>query len=422
MRNQRTLTVLIFTRKINLNPDKLTIYARITVNSKRAEISLKRFVHRAIWDESKGRVIGNSQKARLLNGYLDEVCMHIFDAQRQLLREQKFITAKAVKARFLGLDEQHKTLLELVGYHNQNMVSILKPGTMKNYYSTERYLVKFLNEQLQTNDIYLKKLNYKFIVDFEHYIRNYSPKKPRKTCSNNGTMKHLERLMKMTNLAVKLEWLPKDPFKNYKLKFKKTERSYLTQREIDLIEATQFMSTGYERVKDVFLFACYTGLSYQDVYDLTIDNLVVGIDGNSWLLTKRAKTNVTVKIPLLPKAKEIIHKYEKDRECEILKKLLPVYSNQKVNFYLKEIAKVCKIYKHLTFHVARHTFATTVTLQNGVPIETVSKLLGHTKLTTTQIYARVLEKKVGEDMQSLISFYQNRNNNSNKSKVSKSLL
>ena len=293
---------------------------------------------------------------------------------------------------------------------------------MKNYYSTERYLHSFLNEKLKLPDIYLKQLNYGFILDFEQYLRTYQPKRASKTCSNNGAMKHLERLMKMVNLALRLEWLAKDPFRNYKLNFHKTERSYLSERELRLIEETTFSGAGYERVKDVFLFSCYTGLSYIDVKELKSQQLVLGIDGNLWIHTKREKTNEIVKIPLLPNAKEIIEKYRKDTRPDVLGKLLPVYSNQKTNSYLKVIAKTCGVHKHITFHTARHTFATTVTLSNGVPIETVSKMLGHTKLTTTQIYARVLERKVGEDMGVLIQHYEKRRQQEETKKNSTSTL
>ena len=406
MRNNSTLTVLIFTRDITYNPEKLTIYARITVDGRRAEISLKRYTSVNVWDVSKGRVIGTTQKARMLNSYLDEVYVQIMEAHKQLLQEGKLITAQAIKARYLGQDDQHKTLKELVAYHNTNMDSVLKYGTMKNYYSTERYLHKFIKDKFKTPDVYLKQLNYRFIIDFEQYLLNYHPEKARRTCSNNGAMKHLERLMKMTNLAVKLEWLEKDPFHQFKLNFQKHNRSYLSERELELIEETTFKGLGYEKVRNVFLFSCYTGLSYIDVKELLQEQLLLGIDGNHWLHTKRAKTNEVVKIPLLLKAKNIIEKYADEMGKHPEGKLLPVLSNQKMNSYLKVITKACGIHKNITFHSARHTFATTVTLSNGVPIETVSKMLGHAKLTTTQIYARVLEKKVGEDMQNLMNHFE----------------
>ncbi|RIV51624.1 site-specific integrase [Flagellimonas taeanensis] len=404
MRNSNTLKVLLFTRDISSNPQKLTIYARITVNGKRAEISLKRYVSVNEWDENKGRLHGLTHKARLLNSYLDEVYAAIMDTHKVLLREEKVITAQAIKARYLGQDEQHSTLHELIEYHNKTQKSVLRPGTMKNYYGTKKYLFRFLESKYKLPDIRLKQLNYKFITDFEHYLLNGPQLQKGKKCTNNGAMKHLERLMKMVKLGVKLEWLDKDPFINYKLRFHKTERSYLTERELRRIEETDFTGLGYEKVKDAFLFACYTGLSYIDVRELEKNQLVLGIDGNQWIYTKREKTSESVKLPLLPKAKEIIEKYWDSPETDT--KVIPVLSNQKTNKYLKEIAKACGIYKTISFHSARHTFATTVTLSNGVPIETVSKMLGHTKLSTTQIYARVLEHKIGEDMQNLIEHMQ----------------
>jgi len=406
MRTETTFGVIFYTRKKRNNPKMLDIYARVTVNVEREEISLKKDIYFSLWDIHRGRVKGNTAKAARINAYIEQVNGLLFAAYREVLLKGGLITAKAVKRRFLGEDEERKTLMELVKYHNSTMHTTLKFGTTKNYYTTEKYLTQFLKEKKKSSDIWLSQLNYRFIVDFEHFIRTYKPKKTRKTCGNNGTMKHLERLMKIVTLGVKMDWLEKDPFRNYKLNFVKTERNYLTQREIDLIVDTTFTSKAYERVKDVFLFSCYTGLSYVDVKELRADQLLIGIDGNSWLHTKREKTNETVKIPLLPKAKEIAEKYATHKS--VFGKLLPVLSNQKTNQYLKEIVKACGIHKHITFHSARHTFATTVTLSNGVPIETVSKLLGHTKLSTTQIYARVLQKKVGEDMGVLIQHYENR--------------
>jgi integrase len=364
--------VIFFTRRKRSNPEKLDIYVRITVNKQRAEFSIKRDIAVCNWDIFRCRAKETDQNLILLNTYLDDVHAEVLNAHKQLHSERKVITAKAIKLRYLGEDEERTTLMKAVEYHNQNINGALKPGTMKNYFSTERYLRQFLRERLKTDDIYLVQLNYKFIVDFENYIKTYKPKKERRTCSNNGTMKHLSRLMKIVNLSIRMEWLEKDPFKNYKLRFIKNERDYLSERELDLIEETSFMTIGLERTKDIFLFSCYTGLSYIDLKELHPDQILVGIDGNQWIHTKRAKTNESVKIPLLPKAKEILNKYGEEKK--LTGRLLPVYSNQKTNKNLKEIAKACGIHKNITFHVARHTFATTVTLSNGVPIETVSKL------------------------------------------------
>ncbi|MDP5158278.1 MAG: site-specific integrase [Flaviramulus sp.] len=402
MQTNTTFSIIFFTRKSSARIDKLSIYTRITVNGKRSEISLKRSVLVNDWDNNKGRCRGNTTKIRFLNAYLDEVYNQLLDCHKQLFEEGKMVSANAIKRRYLGEDDNHKTLKELITYHNTNMISVLKFGTMKNYYTTEKYLHKFLSEILKVDDIYLKQLNYRFICDFEQYLRKYKNTKKELSLTNNGVMKHLERFKKMINLAFRLEWIPKNPFMQFQLKFNKFDRQYLSERELELIENTHYNNERLERVKDCFVFSCYTGLSYIDVKGLTSNQIVRGIDGNHWIFTKREKTNAMVKIPILPKALEIIYKY--NTACEKIKNkiLLPLYSNQKVNLYLKEIAKDCSIKKNISFHVARHTFATTVMLSNGVPIETVSKLLGHTKLTTTQIYARVVETKISEDVQNLL--------------------
>ncbi|WP_019037771.1 site-specific integrase [Psychroflexus tropicus] len=396
-----TFSVLFFTRKLDSNKEELSIYARITVNGKRAEMSLKRKTSVNEWDSSKGRLRGNTPRIKTLNSYLDQVYSKLLDTQKKILDKDNLITADKVKACYQGLDQEHKTLADIVEYHNKTMKSVLKWGTLKNYHTTAKYLKEFLKEKKKTSDIYLKQINYKFITEFEMFVRSYNAKKERKTCGNNGTMKHLERLKKMINLAIKLEWLEKNPFQNYKMRFEKNERQFLSERELKLLEETYFKSESLERVKDIFLFACYTGLSYGDLKELTKDHIVKGMDGKNWISTKREKTNESVKAPLLHKADRILKKYmEKMYELEN-KRLFPVLSNQKMNKYIKEVMKASKVRKHITFHSARHTFATTVTLSNGVPIETVSKLLGHTKLSTTQIYAKVLENKISDDMSSL---------------------
>lgn len=327
MRTEITFGIIFYTRKKRNTPKMLDIYARVTVNAEREEISLKKDIHFSLWDNRKGRVKGNTAKAERINAYIEQVNGLLFASYKEVHLKGELITAKAVKLCFLGEDEERKTLMELVKYHNSTMYTTLKHGTTKNYYTTEKYLIQFLKEKKKSSDIWLSQLNYRFIVDFEHFIRTYRPKKARRTCGNNGTMKHLERLMKIVNLGVKMEWLEKDPFHNYKFSFTKNERSYLTQREIDLIVDTTFTSDTYERVKDVFMFNCYTGLSYADVKELRTDQLLIGIDGNSWLHTKREKTNEFVKIRLLPKAKEIAEKYEVIKN--VLGKLLSVLSNQK---------------------------------------------------------------------------------------------
>lgn len=239
------------------------------------------------------------------------------------------------------------------------------------------------------------------MTDFENFLRDHKPEGHKKAIGNSGAMTHLIRLKKMINLAIKLEWMQKSPFLSYKIKIQHEQRICLTPIELSNLEKKIFTLYRLDYVRDLFVFCCYTGLAYIDAMNLTPQSLSDGIDGNKWIKTHRQKTNTPVNTPLLPKALKLLKKYEDDPRAISNGKLFPVMSNQKMNSYLKEIADLCGIDKNLTFHLARHTFATTVTLSDGVPIETVSKMLGHTKIATTQIYAKVLERKVSDDMERL---------------------
>jgi len=197
MRILSTFSVTFFTRESRSNPNELSIYARINVKGKRAEISLKRCVNLAQWDSAKNRGRGNTEKIRALNSYLDQVYGKLLQCHKQLLEEDKIISSDAIKTRYLGEDDNSKTLRELIGYHNGNMVRVLKSGTMKNYYTTEKYLHLFLNKKRKVKDIYLKQVDYRFITDFEHYLRDYKDSKNQLSMGNNGVMKHLERFKKI---------------------------------------------------------------------------------------------------------------------------------------------------------------------------------------------------------------------------------
>jgi integrase len=380
---------------------KSPIYARITVNGKRIEISVKRSIEENNWNATKGMAKGSREETVKLNKYLDQFKAGIIDSYQQLLLQKKFITTELLKEKVTGGDQAEFTLCKLMEYHNSDQGQLLEPGTMKNYYTTQKYIKEFIKERFKTSDKYLSELSYKFITDFEYYLRNRTPEKGQKALNNNGLMKHIERFCKMINLGVRLEWIDRNPFHAYQLKFDKVEREYLTKDELARIETKKFNIVRLQVVQDLFIFSCYTGLAYIDVFNLTPANLIEKSENNIWIATNRQKTNEPVRVPLLPKALVIIEKYRGHPQALAEGKVLPTLSNQKLNSYLKEIADTCDITKPLTFHIARHTFATTVTLTNGVPIETVSKLLGHSKLTTTQIYAKVVESKLSDDMAQL---------------------
>ena len=315
MKTKSTFTLIFFTRKSRSNSKQLSIYVRITVNGKRAEASLKRNVHCTEWDTTKNRGRGNTDKIKALNAYLDQVYGKLLQCHKQLLEEDKIISSDAIKSRYLGADDNHKTLIELITYHNDNMIHVLRAGTMKNYYTTERYLQRFLLKKRRVKDIYLKQLNFRFITDFEHYLRTYKNSKKELLLSNNGVMKHLERLKKIINLAIKLEWMHKNPFSQFQLKYNKYDREYLTERELHLLEATEFTSDRLQKIKDCFVFSCYTGLSYVDVKELTESNIVKGIDGNNWIYTKREKNGRAGKSADTPQSMGNRIKYKTWGEC-----------------------------------------------------------------------------------------------------------
>ena len=386
----------------NKKDEMATVYARITVNGRRTEISLKNKVSINNWDEAKGRAKGKREEIVKLNSHMEQVRSLIFDCYQELIQQNKPVSVDAVKAKYLGEDiEEAMTLLKMIEYHKQVANGKLAPGTMKNYDTTENYLKKFVKHQYNKSDILLDELNYRFILDFENFLINYESVDHHKALNNNGVMKHLERLRKIVNMAVMMDLLEKDPFPKYKLHFDKVERGHLTKEELKVLSKKNFKIERLQSVLDMFLFSCHTGLAYIDIFNLTQENIVKGIDGRDWLMTNRQKTNTTVRVPLLPEAVQLIKKY-KDHPVAVAKgTLFPVVSNQRMNGYLKEIAEICGIDKNFTFHLARHTFATTVTLSNGVPIGSVSKMLGHTSIRTTQIYAKVVEHKLSEDMQNL---------------------
>jgi site-specific recombinase XerD len=407
MKSFTTFSILIWINASRAKNNQAELFARVTVNGKRINISLKCKTKVDTWNKSRSRVNGNSHKTKLLNRYLDQVHSKLFQCYQDLRAEDKLITSQAIKARFLGLDIQHHSLAELIDYHNNKLEYKLHKDTMRHYKTTQRYLTEFLKKELKTNDIFLKDLNYSFIVNFENFLRSYQPTDHQRKIGNNTAMKHLQRLRKMVTLAFHMEWIQRDPFVKFKSSFDKSEIEYLTTEELQSIINFKTSFNRLDLVKDLFVFSCFTGIAYIDIMQLGRENLIKGIDGDNWIFTKREKTGISVKVPILVKAQELIDKYKNNTRTEVSGTLFPVVSNQKLNSYLKEVADLCGIKKRLTFHMARHTFATTVTLTNGVPIETVSKLLGHTKIATTQIYARVIEQKVSDDMNALKALLAN---------------
>jgi len=402
MKNGNTFGVHFILRQEREVRGKCPIYARVVVNKTRCELALKCWIQKEDWNSIKGFAKPKDEELNGLNSYLETVKGKISGHFRSLDLSDSILTAEILKNAYLGndIDENKYSLLWLSKEHNVIMNKVLKPGSLKNYFTTEKYLQNFLKKKYNAGDIYLKELKYEFITAFEYYLRNH-PLKKNDPCTNNGTMKHLERLKKMVSWATKNGWIEKDPFMYYQLKFKRTERDYLSADEMSCIENYDFENGMLQKVRDLFIFSCYTGLSYIDLIELKPQQIIKSIEGVKWIKSSREKTGIAVNVPLLEPAVIIADKFSKEDEARFRETVFPKISNQEVNRSLKVIAEISGIKKYLTFHLARHTFATTVTLMNGVPIESISKMLGHSKITTTMIYARVTQSKIRMDMELL---------------------
>lgn len=394
--------VLFFLKKgKRCNVKSLPIYVRVTVDGKRAEWSVQRNCEHGLkWNQQSGRAIGNKEEVKILNGFLDAIRGNIFAFQRDSALRNESITAEQVRAKILHKsDEKQHSLIEVYKYHNNQFEKLVglefSNGTFKKFKSALKSLESYIEWKFNKKDVFLNHVNHQFITDYEFYLKSIQK------LQHNSAMGNMKKLKKVIRQCVANDWLDKDPFKSYKIATRETHRNFLLKEELELLHNKKISIQRLDQVRDIFLFSCYTGLSYSDVMVLTNKDISIGIDGEQWIFTKRIKTDTASRIPLLPIARLIMEKYSKEPSLLNSGRLLPNLSNQRLNSYLKEISDICGFNKELTFHCARHTFATTVTLNNGVPIETVGKMLGHKNLRTTQIYAKILDSKVSNDMQKL---------------------
>jgi len=379
------------------------IYMRITVNGKRAEVSAGRDCEPSVWNSHAGRAIGTKSETRALNSYLDTLQTKVMNAHQQLIGAGESITADRLRDQFIGRAEKAYYIVELFNDHNDQVKALIGNGfevnTLKSYRSSFKHLKAFVQHQYGKTDMDIKKLNHAFIVNYEFYLKSVCK------CSGVSAAKYVKHLRKIVNSCLANKWLTDNPFINYRSKAKAKEKEFLMSEELEAITTKSITIERLIQVRDIFIFCCYTGLCYGDVQKLQRHQITKGVDGEQWIFTTRQKTDTSSRIPLLTIAVDIVNKYADHPQCVNKNLVLPVLSNQRMNSYLKEIADVCGITKTLTFHMARHTFATTVTLSNGVPIESVSKMLGHNSIKTTQHYAKVLDLKVSRDMAALRKKY-----------------
>lgn len=395
-----SVSILFYIKRAKVNNlGVCPIYTRVTVNAKRFEFSTNKSINPNKWSSEGSKVKGTNEEARTINSHLDYLKNQVLEAEKRLFKKDIRISSENLKNELFGLTETKRMLVPIFQDHNNKIKELVgkeyAPGTLERYTTSLKHTIEFMQWKYNISDIDITKIDHAFITDYEFWLRSV------RNCNNNTAVKYIKNFNKIIKLSLDNDWLDKNPFANYKAKVKEVERVYLTEEEIQSIIEKDFKTERLSLVRDIFLFSCFTGLAYIDVKNLTKSHISHGIDGEQWIFTHRQKTESASKIPILPVTQMIIDKYENHPQSNNEDKLLPILSNQKMNAYLKEIAAICNINKELTFHIARHTFATTVTLTNGVPIESVSKMLGHKNLRTTQHYAKVLDRKVSEDMKIL---------------------
>lgn len=388
-----TFSILFYLKRTAVKKNGLCpVLGRITINGAYSQFSTKVDVFPALWNVSAGKVVGRDKESLQMNATLESIKASLTKIYRDLLEKESFVTPERIKNIFFGIETNQETLLKLFEKHNEDVFNLIGNGktkaTYQKYEITRKHLTNFLKLKYNLSDIPLKEIKHLFLIDFEIYLLTTA------NCKTNTVSKFMQFFKRIIIIAKNNGWIHKDPFSNYKIKLEKVDRGYLTRQELDKIMGKIFTIQRLEQVRDIFIFSCFTGLAYIDVKNLRKSNFKTSIDDKVWIMTHRHKSKVASNIPLLEVPTIILDKY-KNYHAEIP---LPVLSNQKMNSYLKEIGDLCGIEKDLTFHLARHTFATTITLTNGVPIESVSKMLGHTNIKTTQIYARIIDAKVNDDM------------------------
>jgi len=371
---------------------KMPIMGRITVNGQAIQFGAKTEVSPKLWDTKSGKAVGKTQEVIEINGILESIRATMTKIYRELQERETTVTPERIKNIFFGVEIQQQMLLELFKKHNEDVESLVgvskSKATYQKYEVTRKHLTNFIKEKYNRSDVAIKEIDYIFITDFEVYLLTTCG------CNSNTTAKFMQFFKRIVIIAKNNGWIRADPFANYKIRLKKVDRGYLQQSEVESIMNKKFAAKRLEQVRDIFVFSCFCGLAYIDVKKLRKEDIRTSFDGNLWIMGKREKTDVSFSIPLLDIPKRILEKYEGTLPDN---RILPVPSNQKLNAYLKEIGDLCGIDKDLSFHLARHTFAT-LTLSKGVSIESVSKMLGHTNIRTTQIYARITDEKVGHDM------------------------
>lgn len=401
------LKIIFFIKsgKTNLNGES-PIFARLTLGKEITTISTGKTITAERWIATQRlRAILKLEKEKVLKKSLELFQLNIEKKYNSLLNVTEDVSIAMLKDEVTEVPKNSKKvqLLDVFEKHNAEFVKRVKSGersaaSLQKYRRSAELLKNFIRKTYGVSNIDIDKINSAFIYNLETYLKFESEFKGIVGIKNNSVVKYFKNFKTICNYGIKMELIDKNPFNVYNGKLKVKDATFLSTEELNLIESKTFAVDRLEKVKNMFLFSCYTGYAPIDACNLTSSNLIQDSNGQYWIKTDRAKTGIRANVPVLPPTQKIIDKY-KDSETGLIPKL----SNQKMNAYLKEIADLCGIEKKLTWYVARHTFATTVTLGNGIKIENVSSMMGHTNIKQTQHYAKVLDSSVMDDMSKLMT-------------------
>ena len=394
----------IKTEKANENGQS-PIIAKISFKQKSITMSTGKSISKERWQFTNNlRSVLKLEKEKVIKQSLDLFHMNIEKKFNELAKVDPEVSLSLLKNEFKGkvpLKSKSISITEVIQKHNDYFKRKVDAGerakaSLQKYDRAKDLIIAFMKKQYSINDLDAVEINSAFVFNLENYLKYESNFKGKIGIKNNSVVKYLRIYKTACNYCIKMGMIDKNPFMVYDGKLSIKDAVFLTQQELSAIENKPIFNDRLKKVRDIFLFSCYTGYAPIDASNLTKENLFEDSNNDFWILTHRAKTAIKANVPLLPPAIKIINKYKNQQEG-----LIPSLSNQKMNAYLKEIADICGIYKNLTWYVARHTFATTVALGNGVRIENLSAMMGHTNIKQTQHYAKVLDVNVKEDMEKL---------------------
>ncbi len=395
---RNTFNINFYVQKTRIAKNgEVPVVMRVTINGQRVVTSVNLKIELSKWNAAAGKSSGNTRRDYELNARIDTIRARMMQVYREMELDREPISAQVVVDKYLGRNTQPAVmLLDIFREHNEKCEKLsgngMAPGTVERYRTSYKHTAEFLQFAYQRSDIPVAEVNHKFITDYEFYL------KTERKCCHNSAVKYVKNFGKIIRIALADGYITKNPFANIRFKLDEVDRDFLEDHEIEALINKKIDIERLAQVRDAFVFCCFTGLAFSDMKGLKTEHIIRDNNGALWIRKKRQKTKNMCNIPLLDPAKEILDRYKDHPSCRAKDVLLPALCNQKMNAYLAELADICGIKKHLTTHTGRHSFATSVALANGVSIENVAKMLGHSDTKMTRHYARVLDKSIMRDM------------------------